>query len=98
MRFLFVAIASLLCANPALASSAVYRCALNIDVVADYAPDGKSVTLHIQGKTLTLPIAMSGSGARYSDGKSTIWEHQGTAQFDVPGASFTDCKAVRLNR
>ena len=69
-----------------------------MDVVASYSADAKSVTLYTQGQTFHLPIAMSGSGARYSDGKTTIWEHQGEAVFETPGASFTGCKVIPLNQ
>jgi membrane-bound inhibitor of C-type lysozyme len=87
-----------LLATPAAAASALYRCPLNIDIAADYSADTKSVTLYTQGQTFHLPIAMSGSGARFSDGKTTIWEHQGEATFETPGASFTGCKAIPLGR
>lgn len=80
------------------AAAALYRCSLNIDVAAEYAADTKTVTLYVQGRTFKLPIAMSGSGARYSDGKTTIWEHQGEATFETPGASFTGCKAMSLGQ
>lgn len=33
------------------------------------------------GRSVTLPAAPSGSGARYSDGTETFWEHQGTGRF-----------------
>ena len=85
-------------ATPAAAASAFYRCPLNVDIAAEYSTDAKSVTLNAQGQTFHLPVAMSGSGARYSDGKTTIWEHQGTATFETPGASFSGCKAIPLNR
>jgi membrane-bound inhibitor of C-type lysozyme len=84
--------------TPAGAASALYRCPLNVDVAAAYSADAKSVTVYTQGQTFHLPVAMSGSGARYSDGKTTIWEHQGTAAFETTGASFTGCKAISLNR
>jgi membrane-bound inhibitor of C-type lysozyme len=84
--------------TPAAAASALYRCPLNVDVAASYSADAKSVTLYTQGQTFHLPVAMSGSGARYSDGKTTIWEHKGTATFETAGASFTGCTAISLNR
>ncbi|MBV9571121.1 MAG: MliC family protein [Alphaproteobacteria bacterium] len=84
-------------AAPASAASALYRCALNLEIVADYASDGKSVTVYTQGKTFRLPIAMSGSGARYSDGTTTIWEHQATATFETTGVALQNCKAVLLS-
>ncbi len=78
--------------SPAGATSVVYHCPLNVNVSADYSSDASKVTLHVAGQTFVLPQAMSGSGARYSDGKTTIWEHQGEATFETPGASFTGCK------
>jgi membrane-bound inhibitor of C-type lysozyme len=33
------------------------------------------------GRIVTLPAAMLGSGARYSNGTETFWEHQGTGRF-----------------
>lgn len=98
MRTALTAAALVLVATPAMANAGLYRCPLNIDVAADYGADAKSVTLYVQGQTLHLPVAMSGSGARYSDGKTTLWEHQGTATFETPGASFTGCKAIRLGQ
>jgi len=45
---------------------------LNLHQVKVTLPDGRSVT---------LPAAPSGSGARYSDGTETFWEHQGLGRF-----------------
>ena len=53
------------------------------DAVLLDLPDGTSVT---------LPIAMSGSGARYTDGTVTYWEHQGTARIETPTQSWDDCQ------
>ena len=33
------------------------------------------------GRKLTLPAAMSGSGARYSNGAESFWEHQGVGRY-----------------
>lgn len=44
------------------------------------------------GTSVTLPIAMSGSGARYTDGTVTYWEHQGTARIETPTQSWEDCQ------
>ncbi len=97
MRRLLIASATALIAMTAQASanSVVYRCAINLDLTADYSAD--TVTVLTQGLTFTLPIAPSGSGARYSDGKTTIWEHQGEATFETPGVSLTGCKVHRLS-
>lgn len=40
---------------------------------------------------LSLPLAISASGARYSDGTYTYWEHQGTALFELPDTSYEGC-------
>ncbi len=41
----------------------------------------KRVTVRLPDSTvLTLPVAISGSGARYSNGGKTFWEHQGTGR------------------
>jgi membrane-bound inhibitor of C-type lysozyme len=56
------------------------------------------VTLYVQGQKFQLPIALSGSGARYSDGKTSIWEHHGEATFETPGASFMGCTAMSLGQ
>ncbi|MHB8910971.1 MAG: protease inhibitor I42 family protein [Syntrophales bacterium] len=45
---------------------------LERNVVTVTLPDGRSVT---------LPAALSASGARYSDGTETFWEHQGKGRF-----------------
>ncbi len=45
---------------------------LNRNVVTVSLPDGRSVT---------LPVAVSASGARYGNGTETFWEHQGTGRF-----------------
>jgi membrane-bound inhibitor of C-type lysozyme len=96
--FGLVALAAVTSNAPAYANGALYRCSLNIDVVADYTADTKSVTLYVQGQKFQLPIALSGSGARYSDGKTSIWEHHGEATFETPGASFTGCTAMSLGQ
>ena len=49
-------------------------------LTARFDNKAKKVILELpNGKTLTLPEAVSASGARYSDGKMTFWEHHGTA-------------------
>ena len=38
------------------------------------------------GSRVVLPAALSGSGARYSDGTRTFWEHQGVGRYLVNDA------------
>jgi membrane-bound inhibitor of C-type lysozyme len=47
------------------------------------------------GDTIRLPIAISASGARFSDGTSTFWEHQGAARLELPDRDFEDCPLVQ---
>ena len=40
------------------------------------------VTLHLpDGRTVTLPQAISASGARYSNDRETFWEHHGEGAY-----------------
>ena len=39
-----------------------------------------------------LPIAVSGSGARYSDGVREVWEHQGVVRVTDGDAPPTSCR------
>jgi len=43
---------------------------------------------------LRLPLAVSASGARYSDGTLTYWEHQGTARLELADTVFVDCERI----
>lgn len=45
---------------------------LDRDLVSVTLPDGRNVT---------LAAALSASGARYTDGRETFWEHQGSGRF-----------------
>jgi membrane-bound inhibitor of C-type lysozyme len=45
------------------------------------------------GRTYSLPIAQSGSGARYSDGAVEYWEHQGQATLNgALGGPYANCR------
>ena len=47
------------------------------------------------GVQLHLPLAISGSGARYSDGEHTFWEHQGTARIELPDTTYEGCQQAK---
>lgn len=49
------------------------------------------VVTHV-GERWTLPLAVSGSGARYSDGVREVWEHQGVVRMTDGAAPPTSCK------
>lgn len=62
---------------------AVYVSEQGQRLTARFDIPGRKVRLVLPGgKTLTLPVAMSGSGARYSNGAQTFWEHQGSAIYE----------------
>jgi membrane-bound inhibitor of C-type lysozyme len=44
------------------------------------------------GDSVSLPHAVSASGARYSNGAVTLWEHHGTARIETPSRTWTDCR------
>ena len=54
----------------------------NESMVAAYSNETVTLTL-TDGTTKTLPIAVSGSGARYAADGFEWWEHQGEATYSV---------------
>jgi putative lipoprotein len=55
---------------------------------------GDRVDLEFPGRSITLPQAISASGARYTDGVSTFWDKGGQATLELDGASDT-CRVVK---
>lgn len=43
----------------------------------------RSVEIVFKGGKIRLPVAVSGSGARYSNGNEVFWEHQGVGSYWV---------------
>lgn len=63
-------------------ASADYRSPGGEVLKASFDLDRHQVTVTLpDGRSVTLPAAQSASGARYSDGTETFWEHQGTGRF-----------------
>lgn len=51
-------------------------------MIASFDLPAKNVIVTIPGgQTVSLPAAISASGARYSNGRHTFWEHQGMGRF-----------------
>ena len=84
----------LLCALPLSAATvpcsgvqqmpAVYAAASGEQMQACFDLVHKNVTVRLADDSrVTLPAAVSGSGARYSDGTRTFWEHQGIGRYFV---------------
>jgi putative lipoprotein len=50
------------------------------------------VEIALAGRTLSLPQVLSGSGARYSDGKTVFWNKGDTALFHFNGIDYKGCR------
>ena len=69
---------------------AVYDCRASGTVVAIYTPD--SVRIAIGERVWTLPRAITGSGARYTDGRTLIWDRGGNAILEIDGGAPDSCR------
>ncbi len=56
--------------------------------VVSYDEKADTMTLFAPGNTVTLPHALSGSGARYSDGKITYWSKGDEATIEMDGKTI----------
>ncbi len=55
--------------------------------------DGDAAQVFAGGQLYNLPVAQSGSGARYSNGTVEYWEHQGEATLNgAQGGPYTNCR------
>lgn len=70
-----------------------YRCPTGQTLEVRFI-DQKAVVRVVGMPEITLPQAMSGSGARYSDGYTTFWEKGGVALLEAGSVKVQDCKAV----
>jgi len=50
-----------------------FRCPDGQVVMAQFQPQDQFVNVRFAGREMRLPHVISGSGARYSDGKTTFW-------------------------
>jgi membrane-bound inhibitor of C-type lysozyme len=66
----------------------VYQCVDNTSFEARYQPQG--VELMLEGRRLTLPQVRSASGARYSDGETTLFTKGDAAFLERNGTSIYD--------
>ncbi|MGH6612525.1 MAG: MliC family protein [Burkholderiaceae bacterium] len=73
---------------------AKYACADGKTLFARFTQDPQRVNLKHGNRSWRLPIARSGSGARYSNGRVTFWEHQGEATLEGKRLSLK-CKVER---
>ena len=72
-------------ASIAIAGQASYLSVCGTIIHATYYTD-KTVKLKFSDNhSLILPIAVSGSGARYANDRYEWWEHQGEATYSIDG-------------
>lgn len=63
-------------------TTACYRSGDGKTAAASFDLDRNLVTVTLpDGRIVTLPAALSASGARYTEGRETFWEHQGKGRF-----------------
>jgi membrane-bound inhibitor of C-type lysozyme len=60
-----------------------FRCPDGRSVLAQFEPKDEVVGVRFDGRDLRLPHVISGSGARYSDGKTTFWNKGRSALMEV---------------
>ncbi|HEX9274025.1 MAG TPA: MliC family protein [Candidatus Binatia bacterium] len=60
-----------------------FRCPDGQVVMAQFQPQDQFVNVRFAGRELRLPHVISGSGARYSDGKTTFWNTGRSALVEV---------------
>lgn len=93
----FQAYLSVSIANP-LVNSASYRSVMGEVLKASFDLKLDQVTISLpDGRDLTLPLAPSASGARYSNGNETFWEHQGVGRFFKEDMLLFEGTALRNN-
>lgn len=78
-------------ASPA-AHTYVYTCSEDTRFTARFEPD--MAILKFPDRELRLPQVVSGSGARYSDGKTTFWIKGDEATLETDGKTTLNCRGV----
>jgi membrane-bound inhibitor of C-type lysozyme len=69
-----------------------YVCADGSQVAAAFFPQERNVRLQLDGKSVSLPQRLSGSGARYAKGGTTFWIKGQDATLKRPKKKSTLCK------
>ena len=72
-------------AVPAVVGQATYRSDQGVTIDATYYANNTVRLKFSNGEIRVLPIAISGSGARYANDCCEWWEHQGEATYAVDG-------------
>lgn len=87
---LFVAAATAACAPASGPTPLPLRCEGMAD--GSVAADLTSAALRWPGLALDLPVAMSGSGARFADEDAEFWIKGSEARLTLPGAPARACR------
>jgi len=90
---LFAATAAAACTAGPAPIVATYNCGGHGTVTASYTPE--ILSLNVAGRQYRLPRAISGSGARYTDGKTLFWDNGRTAILSVGGGRQASCTVVK---
>jgi membrane-bound inhibitor of C-type lysozyme len=73
----------------------IYRCDGDKELVVQYLPDGKSAMVMYQERDFRLDQVESGSGVRYSNGRTTLHTKGAEAFMEEGGQTlFANCKAA----
>jgi membrane-bound inhibitor of C-type lysozyme len=68
----------------------IWRCDNGVSFTTQNTSEGNTVVA--AGRTYRLPSVISGSGARYSDGRVEFWEHGGEAMLNgAAGGPYQNC-------
>lgn len=71
-----------------------YTCADGSQLTVAFITQSKSAYLQLDGKSLSLPQRLSGSGARYAKGGITFWIKGNEAQLKRPKKKWTTCRTL----
>ena len=71
-------------------AAVIYRCDDGEGATARFVSEPSEVMLTTGGQSFRLPQGLSGSGARYTDGKVLFWIKGNDAQLEAPGRT-TSC-------
>lgn len=84
------------CSRPAEESRLpehTFRCPEGTEFSASFNND--SVYLQLPNGDVTLPLAISASGARYANDTLVFWEHQGAARVEHRGhVQYVECRTT----
>ncbi|MES1155820.1 MAG: MliC family protein [Pseudorhodoplanes sp.] len=97
MRFSLISVLALGLALAAPASAQTflqYRCENGAQLSVAFVEKDRRAFLQLDGKSLTLPQSLSGSGARYAKGGVKFWIKGNEAQLKRPKSKWTQCKTA----